>query len=195
MENIKAKIGKGGLLLAAMISVTLISCGGGISKQPTNAEGFAAIEYELKDKFGENAYYTDVKVVYIKGYGNSIDVTVTEAPESLKMGQWNQPQNSWKQNSEITIELPEGTKAVDFMFQLNDKISLKKLGELVEKSSKQLTAEKDIENPILNIASIDFPDNGDISKAEYYVSLEPENGGTKFRFTYTLYVDLIEMDY
>jgi len=179
----------------AILMLTLISCGGGISKQPANAEGFATIEKELKDKFGEIAYYTDVKVVYIKGYGNSIDVTVTEAPESLKMGQWNQPQNSWKQTSEITIELPEGTKAADFMFQLNDKISLKKLGELIEKASEQLTTEKDIENPMLNIAYIDFPDNGDISKAEYYISLEPENGGTKFSFRYTLNGELIKMDY
>jgi hypothetical protein len=184
------------LKITAIIAfATLLSCGGGISNQPTNAEGFTAIEKELKDKFGETAYYTDVKVVYIKGYGNSIDVTVTEAPESLKMGQWSQPQNSWEQSSEITIELPEGTKATDFMFQLNDKISLKKLGELVEKSSEQLTAEKDIENPMLNIAYIDFPDNGDMSKAEYYISLEPENGGTKFSFTYKLNGELIEMDY
>ena len=48
---------------------------------------------------------------------------------------------------------------------------------------------------MLNIAYIDFPDNGDMSKAEYYISLEPENGGTKFSFTYKLNGELIEMDY
>lgn len=180
--------------ILAGVMATIISCGG-ISKHAATAAGFAAIESELNDKFGEDAYYTDVKIVYIDGYGNSIDVTVTEKPESLKMGQWNQAQNSWKQSSEVTIEIPEGTKATDFMFQLNEKINLKKLGELIEKSSEQLTAEKDIDNPMLNIAFIDFPDNGDISKAEYYISLEPENGGTKFSFTYKLNGELIKMNY
>ncbi len=111
------------------------------------------------------------------------------------MGQWNLMQNSWKQNSEITLEVPNGTKAADYMYQLNDKINLTKLGELVEKSSKQLTAEKNIENPALDMAFIKFPKNGDISKAEYIVMLEPENGGTTFRFYYSLSGELRKMNY
>ena len=121
--------------------------------------------------------------------------TVTDNPESLKMGQWNQTQSTWKQNSEISLEVPQGSKAADFMFQLNEKINLTKLGELVEKSSLQLTAEKNIENPALHMAFVKFPKNGDISKAEYTVMLKPENGGTTFTFYYKLNGDLIKMDY
>ncbi len=181
------------LVIATIL--TMVSCGGGTNKQPANAEGFGAIEKEIKSEFGDNAYYTDLKILYIKGIGNVISATVTDDPESLKMGQWNLSQNTWKQNSEITLEVPQGSKASDFMFQLNDKINLTKLGELVEKSSKQLTAEKSIENPMLSIAFIKFPKNGDISKTEYTVKLEPENGGTSFTFFYKVNGDLIKLNY
>ncbi len=181
--------------IVAMIVITLMSCGGSTSKQPADAEGFGAIEKEIKSKFGENAYYTDLSITYNKSIGNIISVTVTDNPESLKMEQWILTQDTWTQNSEITLEVPEGSKAADFMFQLNEKINLTKLGELVEKSSKQLTAEKSIENPTLSMAFVKFPKNGDIAKAEYSVMLKPENGGTSFTFYYKLNSDLIEMDY
>jgi len=58
-----------------------------------------------------------------------------------------------------------------------------------------LKDEKDLENPTLSTASIIFPTNGDISKTEYSINLKPENGGTTFRFHYTLNGDLIKMDY
>lgn len=175
--------------------LTLMSCKDSVSKQPANAKGFTAIENAIKDQFGEEAYYTDLSISYDKSMGNLIGVTVTEAPKSLKMGQWNLMRGSWKQNSEIFLEVPEGTQAADFMFQLNDKLNLSILGELVEKSSKQLSTEKKLENPVLKIAFVKFPKNGDISKTQYYVMLEPKNGGTTFTYRYNLEGELIEMDY
>jgi len=182
-------------LTIAVLMLTLMSCGDGISKQPANAEGFATIEKELKDKFGDDAYYTDVSISYDASIGNMLSLTVTDAPESLKMGQWVQSQQGWKQTSEITLEVPEGTKAADFMFQLDETINLSKLGELVEKSSTQLTTEKNIENPTLYTAFVKFPKNGDVSKTEYSINLKPENGGTTFRFYYNINGELRKMDY
>ncbi|WP_128755252.1 hypothetical protein [Aquimarina sediminis] len=176
------------------VLIILMSCGGA-SKQEANAKGFEAIEEEIKSKFGDEAYFTDLMITRDKSVGNIIGVTVTEAPESLKMGQWNLMRGSWKQNSEISLEVPEGTKAVDFMFQLNENINLSKLGELAEKSSKKLEEEKDIKNPAFKMAYLKFPKNGDIAKTEYVVVLTPENGGTNFTFKYKLNGDFIEMDY
>lgn len=181
------------LLLISTLVFT--SCGGGSSKQEANATGFSVIESQIKDKFGEEAYYTDLSITYNESIGNIVSVTVTDNPESLKMTQWNQTQDNWNQTSEVTIEIPEGTKAADFMFQLNESLNLKKLGELVEKSKTQLTKEKNLESPKLYNAYIHFPDNGDVSKAEYVVNLVPKNGGTTFSFSYTLAGELIKMDY
>ena len=179
------------IAVIAAILASLISCGSGISKQPANAEGFGAIEKEIKSKFGENAYYTDLTINYNESIGNIIGVTVTKKPESLKMGQWNQTQDAWKQNTEITLEVPKGRKAADFMFQLNEKINLVKLGEVVEKSINQLKIEKNIKNAVLHTAFVKFPKNGDLSKAEYIVMLKPENGGDTFTFSYKLNGELI----
>lgn len=183
------------LLLSLIVFITLWSCGNKTSHLPTNSEGFTIIEKALKSKFGNNAYYTDLSISYNESVGNIIAVTVTELPESLTMGQWNLMQNTWKQNQEITLEVPEGTKASDYMFQLNDNINLTQLGELAEKSSKQLTAEKNIKSPTLSMAFVKFPKNGDIKKTEYIIILQPENGGTTFKFYYNLSGELIKMNY
>ncbi len=174
---------------------TLVSCGGGSSKQEATAKGFSEIENDIKGKFGEDAYFTQLSILHDKTIGNSISLTVTDNPESLQMGEWTQSQDNWNQTSDVSIEIPEGTKASDFMFQLGETINLKKLGELVEKSKAQLTTEKNIENPKLHIASVKFPNDGDVSNAEYVVMLQPENGGTTFSFFYSLTGELNDMNY
>lgn len=195
MKNKTPKLPKVAFLFIMLVSIKLVSCSDLTSNQPANAEGFTVIENELKNKFGDNAYYTNLKILYIKGVGNTISTTVTQEPESLKMGEWDLSQDTWTQRSEVTLEVPEGTKAADFMFQLNNKVNLTKLGGLVEESITKLTTEKNIDNPILSMAFVKFPKNGDISKAEYAVRLEPENGGTSFTYYYTLNGELIKMDY
>jgi hypothetical protein len=180
-------------LIAVVSALALTSCGGGT--EAANGEGFASLEKEVKTKFGENAYFTDLTVSYVESIGNVVSVNVTEDPESLKMGEWNLTNGTWNQTSEITLEVSEGSKASDFMFQLKDKFSMKALGDLVEESIEKLKAEKKIEEPVLSMAFIMFPDDGDISKAKYCVKLEPKTGGTSFSYYYQIDGTFIEMNY
>ncbi len=182
------------ILTTLLISLTS-ACGNSTGKEVLNQKGFTAIEKSIKSQFGKDAYFTDVSVTHNKSIGNIVGITVTEEPASLKMGQWNFLQGNWEQNSEISIEVPTGVKAADFMFQLDEKINLSKLGELVETSIKTLQNKKQIEDPSLHMAAIKFPKNGDIVKTEYLVMLQPKNGGTTFTFQYKLNGDLIKMDY
>jgi len=180
----------------AFLTAILTACGGsGIDKQAANAEGFANIETAMKTQFGDDAYYTDLTIMYDESMGNYVSTTVTKDPESLEMGDWNFSMGTWTQTSEVTIEIPENTKAADFMFQLGADVSLEKMGELVEKSKSKLTEEHDIENPRLELAFVKFPDTGELADASFSIQLEPEHGGTKFSFYYTLSGDFIEMDY
>ena len=195
MKNFGPKLKTLSIVFVLLLVLQITSCSSSTHNQPATAEGFQNIENALKVKFGKDAFYTDLTITYNKSIGNIVGVTVTENPESLKMGQWNLTQDTWQQNSDITIEVPAGTKASDYMFQLGETISLSKLGALVEQSIQKLKDEKDIKNPILSIAGLNFPDNGDISKAQYVINLQPENGGTTFSFYYTLSGDLIKMDY
>jgi len=181
--------------VAIIWTFLLISCGGSITQQPANSIGFGEIEKEIKSKFGENAYFTDLTIAYDKSIGNIISTTTTRAPQSLKMGQWNLTHGSWNQNSEVSLEVPDGSQAKDFMFQLNEQINLSKLGDLVEKSVNQLKTEKKLNNPVLSMAFVKFPKNGDISKANYTVMLQPESGGSSISFYYALNGDLINMEY
>ncbi len=185
---------KNTLILVAACLV-IFSCGNSITNQEATPEGFSTIEKEIKAQFGDQAYFTDLVIAYDKSAGNMVSTTVTKEPESLKMGEWTCIQGAWKQTSEVTLEISEGNKAADFMFQLNDNINLSKLGELIVESKKRLTEEKDIENPTLDMALVKYPDNGDISKAEYSVMLEPENGGTTFSFYYKINGEFIRMHY
>ena len=181
-------------ILSSILLIAFTSCGDG-GKNDATAEGFSEIEKEIKNKFGDDAYLTNLSVVYNKAIGNIISVTITEDPESLQMEQWNQTQGNWAKTSDVMIELPSDTKATDFMYQLDDKINLSTLGELIEKSKQKLEEEKGLENAKLSIASIIYPDNGDISKAEYSINMQPENGGTTFNFNYKISGELIKMNY
>lgn len=183
------------LILFVVTIALLISCGNSIGKASPDQKGFASIEKNIKNKFGEDAYFTDLTITYNKTIGNIIGVTVTKEPASLKMEQWNATQGNWTQNSNIALEVPSGTQAADFMFQLNETINLPTLGKLVETSIEKLTSEKGLNNPVLQMAYIKFPKNGDTVKTEYVISLTPENGGTTFTFRYKLNGELIEMDY
>lgn len=156
---------------------------------------FSTVKSDLDSKFGAEAYYTEISITYNQSIGNITNVIVTKSPESLKMEQWTNSMNNWTQTSDITIEIPQGTKASDFMFQLGSTVSLEKLSELVTKSKEKLTSEKQIASPKLHMAFIKYPDNGQVSQAEYIVMLQPENGGTTFTFSYKLDGTLLKMDY
>lgn len=187
MKNVKLTIG---IFFTALL---LASCGSG--SESSNAEGFQEIENQIKSEFGDDAYYTEISITYNESIGNIVGVTVTKDPESMKMGQWNLTSGNWQQNSDISIEIPEGSKAADFMFQIGEIVSLEKLGELVEKSKEALSKEKDLKNPKLHMAFVKYPDTGEASKAEYIVMLQPETGGTFFTYSYQLDGTFIEMDY
>lgn len=181
--------------LIAISLLTLVSCGNQSGGKLDSAKDFVAIEKEIKSEFGSDAYYTELTITYNQSIGSIIGTTVTEDPESMKMGQWSLVQDTWTKKSEVFLEVPEGSKAAEFMFQLDEKINLETLGGLVSTSIETLKAKKDLENPKLHMAFIKFPKNGDVPKTEYVVMLKPEHGGTTFTFSYTLDGTLINMDY
>lgn len=181
--------------MIALSLAILTGCSGGASNQEANADGFLVIADALKDKFGDDAYYTELTITHNNAIGNIISVTSTEDPGSLQMGQWTLSQDTWTQTSEISIEVPEGTQASEFMFQLGDPIDLKKLGELVEKSKEELEKDKDIQDPSLHMAIVKIPKDGVRANIEYLVMLQPTNGGTTFTYSYDLDGELISLDY
>ncbi|MEB2782829.1 hypothetical protein U3A58_20780 [Algoriphagus sp. C2-6-M1] len=187
---------KNHIVLFALVLIVLVSgCGGNPSDQEATEEGFLKIQDALKEKFGNKAFYTELNISYYEAIGMVIGVTVTNEPESLEMGQWSLSQNSWTQTSEISLEVPEGMQASDYMFQLGDPIDLGLLGRLIEESKDNLESEKDIPKPAFQLAWVKIPKDGVRSKIEYLVKLQPENGGTTFTYNYNLNGELIDLFY
>jgi hypothetical protein len=175
------------------------SCGSSSPGYTPDAEGFAKIRNDLKSKFGDDAYYSNIGIVYVAGdapgSGIILSLTVTKDPASLAMEEWAcSPYNGWQKTADVTIEVPEGTEASVFMYQLTGKFDLEKIGKLVELSAKKLADEKQIKNAVLNMAQLN-PGNRPASSTDIYISMKPENGGTTFSFHYDLDGNLTSFDY
>lgn len=188
------------LLSLSLGLLFMVSCGPNLSKYAHNGEGFAQLEEDFKAKFGADAYYTDISVTFTPGdsheSGLGFKATVTNDPASLKMEEWvYSSYTNWNNTADVTLEIEDGSNPVEFMYQLGSKFSLKKIGELIEQSKKKLTGEKQIENPVLNLAMMKTPDDTDASETEIVIELNPENGGTTFTFRYDLDGNLLNFDY
>jgi hypothetical protein len=154
---------------------------------------------DLKSKFGDDAYYSGINIVYVSGNapgsGITLSVNVTKDPASLSMEEWVYSSfGGWRQTADVTLEAPEDVDVKEFMYQLSGKFDLKKAGELVELSAKKLADEKQIKNAVLQTALLN-PGGRPASSTEIYIDLQPENGGTTFSFRYDLDGNLISFDY
>ncbi len=180
-------------IILGLATLAFIACGK-TTKLGENASSINSAKEKLDDKFGKDAHYTSITITDTE-HGSILAATVTENPSSLKMGDWAYFQNSWKQNSEITLELSEGSKAEDFMFQIKDGIvDFDLLGKLVEQSKEKVAKEKSID-VVTELISINAPNNGDFEKMRYFITTIPENGGTTFKFWYKMDGSLENFDY
>lgn len=185
MKYLKLKVA-----LLAIISLYLTACKKDYSNTP---DGFKNLEQDLKKKFGENAFYTRINLAYDRNVGSIINLTVTKEPSSLKMEEWGQLKGAWEKKSDVTLEV-SGGKASDFMFDLVKDASLIKVGELVEAAKKQLSVKKGIQEAVSTLVSISSNDRSK-SDLQYFIKLEPKDGGTSFSFTYDLKGNLTNFDY
>ncbi len=177
-------------VIAILGIVIISSCGGKISD---NLSGFQELEREITDKFGEEAFYTDISVSYDKPTGLSFSVTATRDSSSYELEEWNWVTGTWTQTSEVALEITGG-KPQDFMFNLVNDVSITKMAELVALSKKKVKDKKNIET-VLNLISVSSSMDGDKSKMQYFLQLKPVTGGTSFNFYYDLKGTLKKFDY
>lgn len=182
-------------IIFALIALTFVGCGNKKKTFAENASSIADVKEALIDKFGKDAYFTNIFVSDAES-GSLLTATTTSDPSSLKMESWSCFQGNWKQDSEITLELSgDDVKAEDFMFQLdNDVVDFALLGKLVEQSKEKLTKEKNIETVTRKIF-INAPDDGDFEDMTYYIINEPKSGGTSFSFHYKMDGTLEDFSY
>jgi len=148
-------------------------------------KGFKKIEQDLKNKFGEDSFYTDLSIKYNHEEGNVIDVTVTKYPSSLKMKGFSNVAGDWEQISEVELELKKG-EIEDYMFRLGREVSVTKIGNLVEKSMQYLTKDTQLQDITLSMASVASPVNGKKDEMLYHIELKSLVDNTYYNFKYDM---------
>ena len=176
------------MTFALLALLLLTSCGGG-------GNSFETLNDILSDKFGTDAYYKNVAITPVPKYGDIVNITVTSDPSSMQLEEWTYLKGSWEKKTIVTIEMEGEGSMKDFLYQLDNEVSISKLGELVELSKVSLTKEKNIENPALMTAMMNCPDYGGKENLEYQISITPEHGGTSFNYHYDLNGELKDMNY
>lgn len=163
-------------------------------KPSITTDNLLEFEKDLKSKFGNNAFYTNISIGNDKAVGSIVNVTATNDPSSLKMTEWKQMCGTWEETADVTMEIEDGS-ADEFMFSLGKEVSMAKANELLLLSKKKLADEKQINTTFVTLLMINTPSRGTKAESTYMISLEPENGGTAFNFIYDLSGKLISFTF
>lgn len=171
-------------LLLLCFTMLFYSCKSGFEH---NKAGLEKLGTELMSEFGADAYYTDMEIINNQGSDDVIMITQTKDPASMKQEQWAQYHGAWEKQADVTFTA-DGAAPKSFMFQLNREASLSTLGSLLETSEAQLAKEKQVEKPLLVMASI--KSNNKMNTKEsgifYYITLRDPKAQKDYRFIYNL---------
>jgi hypothetical protein len=170
-------------MLLCALPFLLFSCKSGFEH---NKAGMEKLAKELKEEFGPEAWYTSIELANSGGSDDVVTVDQTKDPNSLKQEQWSQFHGFWDKKADITLSI-QGAEPKSFMFQLDKEVSLTKLGELMEQSTKQLQ-EKGIEDAQVILAQIKASNQMN-TKAEgiyYSISLQSKKKAKSYNFVYNL---------
>lgn len=174
-------------ILPILLLFIFFSCKEKVYK--ANADGFVQIEEVLKNKFGEDALYTDLILQNYQEKGIQVDATVTNTPESLSMEGWSFKDNAWAQLSEISLKSEEG-KIENYMFSLQKEIDISSLDSLVKRAIKTGNENSPKEDLFLHKIVISSPIDGNKSGLEYQIQLKSKIDSTTSNYYYLANVAL-----
>ncbi len=165
------------------------------SRTYTTLEKIEKVKNDLANQFGAEAGYGTLSFVYDDNVGTIVlasgtdDFSESTALEKRKM------QGFWEDVSEITYEIEGDGNLKDYLFTM-DELKLERIPGLIDQSKVKLVEEKDLDDMVVNTVFIDFPDNKPRGEnIRYFIDLEPENGGTTFKFIYDHNGALTSFDY
>lgn len=159
-----------------------------------NKAGMEKLSAELIEEFGAEAWYTSIELENAGSSDDLVSVQQTNDPNSLKQEQWVQAHGFWNKAANVTLTI-QGAEPKSFMFQLNKDMSLSKLGELIETSTKSLQ-EKDVKDTELTLASMKASNQMNTKQEGFYYSVILRNkaDGKSFRFIYDINGKLKSLD-
>jgi hypothetical protein len=172
------------LIIAFFICVFISSCKSGFEY---NRAGMEKLNGELKKEFGAETWYTSIVLENSGGSDDVVTIDETKDPNSHKQEQWSQFHGFWDKKADITLSI-QGAEPKSFMFQLDKEVSLARLGDLMEQSRKQLSAEKKIDDGLVTLAEIRASNKMNTKQDGIYYSIvvESKKAGKSFNYVYDL---------
>jgi len=142
---------------------------------------------ELKNKFGENAWYTSIVIRGKNGTNNTITVDQTDDPNSLKQEQFSYSNGFWEKKTDISLRI-DGGQPQDYMFQLDKEVSIEKLYALMEESLATLEKEEGVSDAHVSFTSIKSSNEmtRKVDGIIYTISLYSNGENKSYSFVYNL---------
>lgn len=165
-------------------SLLYSSCKKGFNFQK---ESLIQLSEELQNKFTEDAWYTSIIIRGQNGTHNTVVVDVTKDPNSLKQEQWAYDGGFWEKKSNISLEI-EG-EPTNYMFQIDNEISLEFAYNLIDKTLEDLKNEEEILDP-LDVRTLSIRSSSEMNSKEegvlYTITIFNENTAKSYSYVYYL---------
>lgn len=165
-------------------SLLYSSCKKGFNFQK---ESLIQLSEELQNKFTEDAWYTSIIIRGQNGTHNTVVIDVTKDPNSLKQEQWAYDGGFWEKKSNISLEV-EG-EPTNYMFQIDNEISLEFAYNLIDKTLEDLKNEEEILDP-LDVRTLSIRSSSEMNSKEegvlYTITIFNENTAKSYSYVYYL---------
>lgn len=169
------------LILSILLTTVCSSCNK--TTYINNDNVFLSLENDLKKKFGAESYYTDIIINLSNEKITNIDLIQTKNPESLKMEGWNYNDQEWNMVSEVSLQLEKG-EIRDYMFKLDDKISL----EIINQLKQNIPVKSAFYISEIKIIS---PENGNKSSLKYQIQIYEKSNKKSEHFIFDINGNLV----
>ena len=152
----------------------------------------------LNDKFTPDAGYTNIDIGHSSDLGRFLVLTAAKDINSNKLERWRfTTRDGWEQLSDITMEIDGDFPPAEFMFQLKD-VPVEKMADIALAAVEKVKSEKDIDEVVCTGFSFWLKSRNHENKMEdlgMQTSIEPANGGTKFRCELNQAGEIVDMRY
>lgn len=162
---------------------------------PYNEAGMQKLQKDLFDKFGENAWYSEISILSVSDNETALRVKETADPNSLRAKAWLKQSEDWIPQDEVMLQFNDGTPK-EHLFQLSKgKMSLKTLADLIAQSNAKLK-EKGLGSAKINFVSIQSAQlvKSDAQRVIYNISYENKSDNKSYSFVYDMNGKLVSFN-
>lgn len=152
------------------------------------------LQKELTEKFGAEAWYSEITVLSPTLDETMIRVKETKDPNSLKGKTWVKESDSWIPSDDVLFQFNDG-KPENHLFQLNKKVTIQRLVQLIDTSKKSLR-QKSIDDAVIHFVSIQSAQMviNPARRVLYNISFQSKDRDRSYSFIYDLNGKLISFN-